>query len=47
MDAKVIEGAINGWTKEQYLKALLDIIRAERKALKLGERVLNKNFSYE
>jgi hypothetical protein len=43
MDKAVRLGDILGWSQEQYHTQLIKIISAERKALKSGDRILNKN----
>ena len=43
MDEIVEIGQQAGWSQAQYREALRGLLREERRALKAGERALNKN----
>jgi len=37
------QGKLEAWTQEQYSRAIDKIIENERKTLRKGDRILNKN----
>ena len=43
MNLSIRAGKLQGWTQEQYLQAMKQVILDERRLLKNGKRKLNKN----